>query len=176
MPHEWEELDDEVAAGASCPMPDCGALAVASRATDGVGRDHSEPWEFVCPRCGIDFAIPKDELIFQSVPKGLALGRDSSRVSEHPETPRKQRDHHSLTKECSTMKPDRTTATRRQTPALAVMKSAPDLQEQIRRRANELYEQRGRVDGFALDDWLRAETEILGAQKQQKARAAKVSK
>jgi len=74
------------------------------------------------------------------------------------------------------MKPDRTTATRRQTPALAVMKSAPELQERIRRRANELYGQRGRVDGFALDDWLRAETEILGAQKQQKVRAAKGSK
>jgi hypothetical protein len=39
-----------------------------------------------------------------------------------------------------------------------------------------LYEQRGRVDGFALDDWLRAEAEIFGAQKQQKVKAAKGSK
>jgi hypothetical protein len=54
--------------------------------------------------------------------------------------------------------------------------SLDELQEQIRRRANELYEQRGRVPGFALDDWLHAETEILGAQKQQKVRAAKRSK
>jgi DUF2934 family protein len=60
----------------------------------------------------------------------------------------------------STMKPDRTTATRRQTPALAVMKSAPDLQEQIRRRAHELYEQRGRDEGHELEDWLRAESEV----------------
>jgi hypothetical protein len=58
------------------------------------------------------------------------------------------------------MKPDRTTATRRQTPALAVMKSAPELQEQIRRRAYELYEQRGRDDGHELDDWLQAESEL----------------
>jgi hypothetical protein len=36
-----------------------------------------------------------------------------------------------------------------------------------------LYEQRGRVDGFALDDWLQAETDILGAQKQQKVKTAK---
>jgi hypothetical protein len=40
-----------------------------------------------------------------------------------------------------------------------------DIEERIRQRAYELYEQRGRVDGFALDDWLQAETEILGARK-----------
>ena len=42
-----------------------------------------------------------------------------------------------------------------------------DIEERLRLRAYELYEQRGRVDGFALDDCLQAETEILGAQKQQ---------
>ena len=66
------------------------------------------------------------------------------------------------------MKPDRTTATRRQTPALAVMKSAPDPQEQIRRRAYELYEERGRNDGHDLEDWLQAESEVT----QQKAKTA----
>jgi hypothetical protein len=50
-----------------------------------------------------------------------------------------------------------------------------DIEESIRRRAYELYEQRGRVDGFALDDWLRAEREILGAQKQGKVKAARGS-
>jgi Protein of unknown function (DUF2934) len=50
-----------------------------------------------------------------------------------------------------------------------------DTEESIRRRAYELYEQRGRVDGFALDDWLRAEREILGAQKQGKVKAARGS-
>jgi hypothetical protein len=34
MPHEWDEPDDEVAAGAICPVPDCGALAVAYRSTE----------------------------------------------------------------------------------------------------------------------------------------------
>jgi DUF2934 family protein len=48
-------------------------------------------------------------------------------------------------------------------------------EEHIRRRAYELYEQRGRVDGFPLDDWLQAEGEILGAQKQRKAKAARSS-
>jgi len=56
------------------------------------------------------------------------------------------------------------------------MKFAPELQERIRRRAHELYEQRGKVDGFALEDWRQAEAEILGAQKQQKVNAAKGSK
>lgn len=51
-----------------------------------------------------------------------------------------------------------------------------DIEKRIRHRAHELYEQRGRVDGFALDDWLQAEAEIFGAQKQQKVKAAKGSK
>lgn len=47
-----------------------------------------------------------------------------------------------------------------------------NIEERIRRRAYELYAQRGRVDGFALDDWLQAERQILGAQKQRKVKAA----
>ena len=41
-----------------------------------------------------------------------------------------------------------------------------ELQEQIHRRAYELYEQRGRDDGHELDDWLQAESEVT----QQKAK------
>jgi hypothetical protein len=37
-----------------------------------------------------------------------------------------------------------------------------DLQEQIRTRAYELYEQRGRIDGYAEQDWCTAESEVLG--------------
>lgn len=39
-------------------------------------------------------------------------------------------------------------------------RSIADVEEQICRRAHELYEQRGREEGHALDDWLQAETEI----------------
>ena len=39
------------------------------------------------------------------------------------------------------------------------------LEEQIRCRAYELYEARGREDGRDLDDWLQAEGEILGSKK-----------
>jgi len=37
-----------------------------------------------------------------------------------------------------------------------------NLEEEIRRRAHERYEERGREDGHDLDDWLRAEAEITG--------------
>lgn len=36
------------------------------------------------------------------------------------------------------------------------------LEENVRLRAYSLYVQRGRRNGFALDDWLEAEAEILG--------------
>lgn len=35
------------------------------------------------------------------------------------------------------------------------------LENKIRLRARQLYEERGRVDGRALEDWLKAEAEIL---------------
>jgi Protein of unknown function (DUF2934) len=38
--------------------------------------------------------------------------------------------------------------------------SSVDIQEQVRRRAFERYEQRGRQDGHDLDDWLQAESEL----------------
>jgi Protein of unknown function (DUF2934) len=46
-------------------------------------------------------------------------------------------------------------------------KSQPDIQEQIRLRAFALYEQRGR-EGFELEDWLQAESEVT----QRKTKAA----
>ena len=38
--------------------------------------------------------------------------------------------------------------------------SPEEIQERIRQRAYELYEQRGREDGRDLDDWLKAESEL----------------
>ncbi len=37
-----------------------------------------------------------------------------------------------------------------------------NVEEEVRRRAYELYEQRGRQDGMAEEDWLRAEAEVQG--------------
>jgi hypothetical protein len=45
-----------------------------------------------------------------------------------------------------------------------------EIQEQIRDRAYELYEQRGKVDGQDLEDWLRAESEVT--QQEEKTVAA----
>ncbi len=45
-------------------------------------------------------------------------------------------------------------------PPTAVTSDPQDLEHQIRLRAQELYEARGREDGHELDDWLRAEEEI----------------
>jgi len=38
----------------------------------------------------------------------------------------------------------------------------PNLDEEIRRRAYELYENRGCENGHDIDDWLRAEAEVTG--------------
>ena len=40
----------------------------------------------------------------------------------------------------------------------------PNLEEEIRRLAFELYVERGREDGHDLDDWLNAEAEVLGTR------------
>jgi hypothetical protein len=40
-----------------------------------------------------------------------------------------------------------------------------ETEDEIRRRAYELYEQRGRADGYELDDWVQAEEEVLGPEK-----------
>ena len=47
-------------------------------------------------------------------------------------------------------------------------RTIPDkkIEEQIRQRAYGLYEARGSEDGHALDDWLQAETEILGMEQE----------
>lgn len=42
--------------------------------------------------------------------------------------------------------------------------AATELNDTIRCRAYELYEQRGRADGHELDDWVEAESEVLGSE------------
>ncbi len=46
---------------------------------------------------------------------------------------------------------------------------APGVEEQIRSRAYQLYEERGRLDGYDVEDWLRAEAEILSHKVMRKA-------
>jgi hypothetical protein len=49
----------------------------------------------------------------------------------------------------------------RATPRTKGHAASAEIEAEIRRRAYELYEQRGRVDGHELDDWLQAEAELL---------------
>ena len=46
-------------------------------------------------------------------------------------------------------------------PSATVLGESQELENQIRQRAYALYEARGREDGHDLDDWLRAEEEIM---------------
>ena len=43
------------------------------------------------------------------------------------------------------------------------------IQEEIRIRAYELFEQRGRLDGFDQEDWARAEAEVLARFQKEKS-------
>jgi hypothetical protein len=72
----WDERDEVVAAGSICPVADCGALVISYRPPYRAGHDNAKSWcEFACTRCGTDFTVPEDELIFQSVPKEWLLAR-----------------------------------------------------------------------------------------------------
>ena len=67
------------------------------------------------------------------------------------------------------------TKSRSRQPRTAKTAQSTDIEDRIRHRAYQLYEQRGTVDGF-LDDWLQAEAEVLRAQKQPKVKSAKAAK
>jgi hypothetical protein len=51
---------------------------------------------------------------------------------------------------------------------MSIRKASPEaahhMEQIVRRRAYELYEQRGREDGHAQEDWLRAEAEVLSTR------------
>lgn len=73
MRDDWDELSAEVAAGAICPMPGCGAIGIAFRPKYSARNGHVGSWEFTCPRCQIDFMAPEQQFVFQSVPKEWLL-------------------------------------------------------------------------------------------------------
>jgi hypothetical protein len=45
-------------------------------------------------------------------------------------------------------------------------------EENVRARAYELYELRGKMDGHAEEDWLQAESEVAGSNKRKVVRAS----
>ena len=48
----------------------------------------------------------------------------------------------------------------------------PGIEDEIRRRAYELYQERGGQHGFHQEDWRRAETEILSKYQRQREKSA----
>jgi hypothetical protein len=57
--------------------------------------------------------------------------------------------------------------------AIPIRAKPPDveIEEQIRQRAYQLYEERGRLDGSAMQDWLTAEEEVTGSRQAKAATA-----
>jgi DUF2934 family protein len=50
-------------------------------------------------------------------------------------------------------------------PAVSASAEPETLEDQIRARAYELYEERGKEEGHDLDDWLRAEAELMSSKR-----------
>ena len=69
MKQTLEYHDEIVAAASSCPEQNCGSLVLDYGPADNRRLGHPEDWGFTCSRCGLDFTVPLDELIFRSVPK-----------------------------------------------------------------------------------------------------------
>ncbi len=59
-------------------------------------------------------------------------------------------------------------------PELLTNRDAPITthEENVRARAYELYEVRGRIDGHAEEDWLQAEREVAGSNERKALRAS----
>jgi len=77
MLRDWKVEVDIRAAGATCPMPQCGALVISYEPADSL-NSLGEPggqWEFVCQECGSEFTAPAGDLIFQSVPREWLFSR-----------------------------------------------------------------------------------------------------
>ena len=68
-----DKLDDIVAA--LLIRPDCEALAVAYRSKNVTTHDYPVRWEFVYLRCGTNFTMPENELVFQILPKEWVLAK-----------------------------------------------------------------------------------------------------
>jgi hypothetical protein len=69
---QWKAEVDLRAAGATCPMPGCGALAISYQPANSVNenrRASTVNWDFVCSECGTEFTAPKGDLLFQAIPR-----------------------------------------------------------------------------------------------------------
>jgi hypothetical protein len=69
MIHDFADDNKLLAAGTNCPIPDCRALVVTYRPANEEPGIRSDLWIFICPRCGLEFVTPQEDLLFQSAEK-----------------------------------------------------------------------------------------------------------
>ncbi len=72
MACEVEEGDEVIAACALCPNDNCGSLVISYR--EAAARS-SDLWDFVCSRCGFEFSVSQEEILFQFMPLEVLLGK-----------------------------------------------------------------------------------------------------
>ena len=77
----WKDEIDLRAFGTTCPMPECGAMAVTYESSDSVSAlvaSERRYWEFVCSECGAEFSASPADLMFESVPREWLFAQVSS--------------------------------------------------------------------------------------------------
>ncbi len=67
MKDDWKEDADLLAAGAVCPEAGCGEITFAYHDPHNEDEMRTDQFEFVCSRCGREFSILVEDLLFHSV-------------------------------------------------------------------------------------------------------------
>ena len=67
MTNNWNLTGEPLAAGSTCPTPDCREINFAYHWAGGEKDPRRELWEFTCSRCGLEYATFDEDLLFHSV-------------------------------------------------------------------------------------------------------------
>jgi hypothetical protein len=90
-------------------------------------------------------------------------------ATKNPGTPRKTSSRKTTAKQSSPVTPIRENSSAAENGAAQL---DPGIEDEIRRRAYELYQERGGQHGFDQEDWSRAETEILSKYQREREKSA----
>jgi hypothetical protein len=72
MAYKSQDEDEVIAACALCPNQECSSLIIAYV---WECAHKSKIWDFECLRCGNEFSVSEEDLIFQAVPLELLLAK-----------------------------------------------------------------------------------------------------
>lgn len=67
MKDDWKDDADLLAAGAVCPEAGCGEINFAYHDAHDEAQNGTDRFEFMCSRCGREFSILEEDLLFHSV-------------------------------------------------------------------------------------------------------------